>query len=130
MTVAINKTKKCKIFYLTGNKIVKLMRKAIRKVCLDTTPEKLKNDSANLLHDWACILLDEAGKSPQYIKKRLHWLGESFRMYLRDTAIIQHQHLDVLKAALQEAIDVIAALLYDVIALCSIMNISDDPSMP
>jgi hypothetical protein len=54
------------------------------------------------LRIWACILLDEAGKLPDYIKKRLPWLGNSFRMYLRDTAIIQHQHDNALLAALQE----------------------------
>jgi hypothetical protein len=38
-------------------------------------------------------------------------------MYLRDTAIIQHQHVDALLAALQEVMDLIAALPTDVIAL-------------
>jgi hypothetical protein len=47
---------------------------------------------------------------PDYIKKRLHWLGDSFRMYLRDTAIIQHQHVDALLAASQDAMDLNAAL--------------------
>jgi hypothetical protein len=54
-------------------------------------------------------LLDEAGKLPDYIKKRLRWLGDSFRMYLGDTAINQHQHVDALLAALQEVMDLIAA---------------------
>jgi hypothetical protein len=31
-------------------------------------------------------------------------------MYLRDTTKIQHQHLDALQAALQEVMDIIAAL--------------------
>jgi hypothetical protein len=62
-------------------------------------------------------LLDEAGKSPEYIKKRLHWLGDSFRMYQRDTAIIQHQHVSTLLADLQEVMDLIAALPKDVNAL-------------
>jgi hypothetical protein len=66
------------------------------------------------LRVWACVLLDEAEKSSDYIKKRLRWLGDSFRMYLRDTAIIQHQHVDALLLALQEAMDLIAALPKDV----------------
>jgi hypothetical protein len=54
---------------------------------------------------------------PGYIKKRLCWLGDSFRMYLKDTAIIQHQHVDALLAALQKVMDLNAALPMDVIAL-------------
>ncbi len=64
-----------------------------------------------------------------YIKKRLCWLGYSFRMYLRDTAIIQHQHVDELLAALQEVMDLITALLKDVITLSTMMEGMDDPEM-
>ncbi len=92
--------KKGKVIYPTGNKIAELLRKAVKEVRPDTTPDKLKQYSAHSLRVWACVLLDEAGKLPDYIKKRLCWLGDSFRMYLRDTAIIQHQHVDALLAAL------------------------------
>ncbi len=66
---------------------------------------------------------------PDYIKKRLCWLGDSIRMYLRDTAIIQHQHVDALLAALQEVMDLIAALPKDVIALSTMMEGVDNPDM-
>ncbi len=117
LPVAVYKTKKGKIIYLTGNKIAKLLRKAIKKICPNTTPDKLKRHFAHSLRVWACVLLNEAGKLPNYIEKRLRWLGDSFRMYLRDTAIIQHQHVDTLLAALQEVMDLIGALPKDVIAL-------------
>ncbi len=104
MPVAVYKTKKGKVIYLTGNKIAELLWKAIKEVRPDTTPDKLKWYSAHSLRVWACVLLYKAGKLPDYIKKRLHWLGDSFRMYLRDTAIIQHQHVDALLAALQEVV--------------------------
>ncbi len=74
-------------------------------------------------------MLDKAGKLPDYIKKRLFWLGDSFRMYLRDTAIIQHQHVDELLAALQEVTDLITALPKDVIALSTMTEGMDDPDM-
>jgi hypothetical protein len=90
LPVAVYKMKKGKIIYLTGNKIAELLRKAVKKVCSDTTQDELKRYSAHSLKVWACVLLDEAGKLPNYIKKRLRWLGDSFRMYLKDTAIIQH----------------------------------------
>ena len=107
MPVAVYKTKKGKVVYLTGNKIAKLLRKAVKEVRPDTTPDELKQYSTHSLRVCACVLLHEAGKLPDYIKKRLCWLGESFRMYLRDTAIIQHQHVDALLAALQEVMDLI-----------------------
>jgi hypothetical protein len=129
MPVAVYKTKKGKVIYLTGNKIAELLQKAVKEVWPDTTPDKLKRYSAHSLKVWACVLLDKAGKLPDYIKKRLRWLGDSFRMYLRDTAIIQHQHVDALLAALQEVMDLIAALPKDIIALSSMMEGMDDPDM-
>ncbi len=50
-------------------------------------------------------------------------------MYLRDTAIIQHQHVDALLAALQEVMDLIAALPQDVIALSTITEGTGNPAM-
>jgi hypothetical protein len=129
MPIAVCKTKKGKVIYLTGNKIAELFRKAIKKVRPDTTPNKLKRYSAHYLRVWACVLLDEVGKLPDYIKKRLRWLGGSFRMYLRDTTIIQHQHVDALLAALQEVMDIIAAFPKDVIALSNMTEGMDDPDM-
>jgi hypothetical protein len=123
------KTKNGKVIYLTGNKVAKLLRKAVKKVCPDTTPDKLKWYSAHSLRVWACVLLEKAGKLPDYIKKKLRWLGDSFRMYLRDTAIVQHQHVDALLAALQEVMDLITALPKDVIALSTMTEGTDDPDM-
>jgi hypothetical protein len=74
-------------------------------------------------------LLDEARKTLEYIKKRLCWLGDSFRMYLRDTAIIQHQHVNALLPASQEVLDLIAALPEDVIALSTMTEGTEDPDM-
>jgi hypothetical protein len=128
MPVAVYKTKKSKVTYLTGNKIA-ILRKAIKKIRPNTTPDKLKQYSAHSLWVWACVLLDEAGKLPDYIKKRLQWLGDSFRMYLRDTAIIQHQHVNALLAALQEVMNLIAALPKDVITLSTMTEETDDPDM-
>jgi hypothetical protein len=129
MPVTVYKTKKGKEIYLIGNKIAELLRKAINEVWPNTTLDKLKRYSAHSLRVWACVLLDEAGKFPDYIKKRLRWLGDSFRMYLRDTAIIQHQHMDVLLAALQEVMDLIPALTTDVIALSTMTEGMDVPDM-
>ncbi len=66
---------------------------------------------------------------PHYIKKKLRWLGDFFRMYLRDTAIIQHQHVDAWLAALQEVMDLITDLSKEVIALSTMMEGTDDSDM-
>ncbi len=129
MPVAVYKTKKGKVIYFTGNKIAELLRKTVKKVRLNTTPDKLKRYSAHSSWVRACVFLDKAGKLPDYIKKRLRWLGDSFRMYLRDTAIIQHQHNIALLAALQDFMDLIDALPKDVIALSTMAEGTDDPDM-
>jgi hypothetical protein len=129
MPVTVYKMQKGKVIYLMGNKIAELLVKAIKKVWPDTTPDELKRYSAHSLRVWACVLLDEVGKLPDYITKRLRWLGDSFKMYLRDAAIIQHQHVDALLAALQEVMDLIAALPKGVIALSTITEGTDDPDM-
>jgi hypothetical protein len=129
MPVAVYKTKKGKVIYLAGNKIAKLLWKAVKKVHPDTTPDELKRYSAHSLRVWACVLLDEAGKLPDYTKKRLRWLGDSFRLYLRYTAITQHQHANALLAALQEVMDLIAALPKDVIALSTMMEGMGNPDI-
>jgi hypothetical protein len=61
------------------------------------------------------------GKLPDYIKKRLHWMGNSFRMYLRDTLIIQEQHRKALRASLEEVMDLVSTLPADILRL-SIMS--------
>ena len=129
MPVGVYKSKRGKILYLTGNKIAELLRAAVREIRPDTSKEELKRYSAHSLRVWACVLLDEAGKSPEYIKKRLRWLGDSFRMYLQDTLVIQHQHVDVLQAASQEVLELISALPEDVIALSTMTDGTADPNM-
>ncbi len=64
MLLVLYKMKKGKVIYLTGNKIAELLWKAIQKVRLDTTPDKLKQYSAHSLRAWACVLFDETGKYP------------------------------------------------------------------
>jgi hypothetical protein len=71
----------------------------------------------------------QSGKYPKYIKKRLRWLGDSFRMYLRDTTKIKSQHLNALQMASQEVMDIITALPDKVIAMCTMTDGSNGPNM-
>jgi hypothetical protein len=50
-------------------------------------------------------------------------------MYLRDTSIIQYQHVNALQAASQEVLDLITALPADIIALSMLMDGTTDPDM-
>ena len=43
------------------------------------------------------MLLDEAGMNPDFMKSRLRWMGESYRLYLRNTSILQQKHVHALK---------------------------------
>jgi len=84
--------KKDALAYISASKIAILFRAAARAVHPNISKEEEQQYSAHLLQVWACVLLDEAGKLPGYIKKHLHWMGDSFWMYLHDTQFIQDQH--------------------------------------
>jgi hypothetical protein len=51
MPIGIYKTKKSKMFYLTGNKIAKLLRKVVQMVCPDTTTDNLNSLPAMGAHE-------------------------------------------------------------------------------
>lgn len=99
--------KEGKIKYLTAPRIAVLIRKAARKVHPDMSASEINKFSAHSLRVWACVLLSEAGKLPDFIKNRLRWLGESYRTYLRDTTAINEQH----RAALEKASAAVMKLL-------------------
>jgi hypothetical protein len=60
---------------------------------------------------------------------RLRWMGNSFRMYLRNTGIIQDKHRDVLRDASQEIIDLIAGSLANIPDLVGLSEVDDDNTM-
>jgi hypothetical protein len=55
----------------------------------DLSEDKIKRLSLHSGQVWALVLLDEAGMSPDFMKSRLRWMGESYRLYLRDTSVLQ-----------------------------------------
>jgi hypothetical protein len=89
-------SKKDSLAYITGTRIAVLFRAPARAVHPTITKEDKQQYSAHSLQVWACVLLDEAGKTPDFIKKRLCWMGNSFWLYLCDTRIIQDQHREAL----------------------------------
>lgn len=92
LPVCIYSNQKKELPYLRGNKVASLLRGAVLQVCPSTPAAEVNRYSAHLLRVWACVLLNESGKSPDFIKSRVHWMGNSFRMYLCDMAIIHRQY--------------------------------------
>ncbi len=113
--------KKDALAYITGSRIAILFRAVASALRPTISKEEVQQYSTHLLQVWACVLLDEAGKLPDYIKKRLHWMGDSFRMYLRDTRVIQDQHHEALRASSEEVMGLVSALPDDILCL-SIMS--------
>ena len=107
MPLAIYVDKKGAIKYLTAKKVAEIFRKAARKAHPGLSNEEYNKFSAHSLRVWACVLLDEAGQRADTIKQRLHWMSESYQVYLRDTTKTSEQHL----AALDEATAAVLALL-------------------
>ena len=101
MPLTIFKNKDGEVKYMTHQKVTDIIRKAVKAVYPDMPKETLSKYSCHSIRVWACVCLDEAGKQPDFIKKRLRWVGESYRVYLRDTNKINEQHRDALKASLE-----------------------------
>ena len=86
---------------MTDQKVTDNFRKAVKAVYPNMPKETLMRYSCHSIRVWACVCLDEVGKQPDFIKKRLRWVGESYRVYLRDTNKINEQHRDALKASFE-----------------------------
>jgi hypothetical protein len=85
--------------YLTGNKIAKILQTVARPVHPDLSKDKISPFSLHSGRVWALVLLDEADMPPKLVHFRLCWLGEPYRLCLRDTLVIQSNHLNALNKA-------------------------------
>jgi hypothetical protein len=76
--------------YLTVSKISESeVLQSLTKAChLDLTRDEIMCFSSQSGRVWAIVLLNEAGMLPDFIKSRLRWMGDSYRVYLRDTSIL------------------------------------------
>jgi hypothetical protein len=86
--------------YLTGSKISEVLQSVAKACHSDLTRDELMHFSSHSGRVWAIIILDEAGMLPDFIKSRLRWMGNSYRLYLRDISILQQKHLTALDRAL------------------------------
>ena len=83
--------------YLTGGKIAEILRSVAKRVHPDWSANELSRILSHSGRVWALVLLDEAGMSPAFMTSQLRWMGDSYKLYLRDTSILQHKHIDALK---------------------------------
>ena len=83
--------------YLTGGKIAKVLRSVAKIVHPDWSANELSRISSHSGRVWALVLLDEAGMTPAFMTSWLRWMGDSYKLYLRNTSILQHKHIDALK---------------------------------
>lgn len=111
LAVFVNKKNETK--YLTAAKVAEVIRKAVKAAYPDITDDELKKYSAHSVRVWAAVLLYEMGKSSDFLKSRLRWLGDSYRMYLRDTDAINQQHLEALEANTEATMALIGNNLCD-----------------
>ena len=117
------------LVYLTSKRIANLFREAVKAIHPRTSKAELSGYSAHSLQVCVCVLLDESGMSPEFIMARLRWMGNSFRMYLRNTGIIQDKHLNILRAASQEITDLIAGSLVNIPDLVGLSIVDLDNTM-
>ncbi len=122
MPVTCYRAKKVPLLFITGSRITTLLCQAVRKVRPSTSADDLKKYSTHSLRVWACVLLDEAGMSPSFIQKRLCWLGDLFKMYLRDTKAIQDKHLTALQSASSDVMALLRTPPDDVSRLTATMS--------
>ena len=67
--------------------------------------------------------------SPEFIMAHLCWTGNSFRMYLRNTEIIKDKHRNILRAASQEVLNLIARSLENSPDLAGLSMVDVDNTM-
>ncbi len=82
--------------YLTGNKISDVLCFVARAAHPDMPEDKIKHFSSHSGMVWALVLLDKAGMTPDFMKLHICWMGDSYRLYLRNTPILQRKHIDAL----------------------------------
>ena len=94
--------------YLTGNKIQEVLQSIARSVHPDLTKDEIKHFSSHLgSRVWALVLLDEAGMSPAFMTSRLCWMGDSYKLYLCDTSLLQQKHATALSKESDEVMQLL-----------------------
>jgi hypothetical protein len=91
--------------YLTASKIAKVFL-SVAKVCHpDLMKDEIMQFTSHSIRVWAVVLLDEAGMNADLIKSQLRCMGDLYRSYLRDTAVLQIKHISALERSSNDFIN-------------------------
>lgn len=85
-----------KMKYLTRENLSKAVKLAAKEAHPHLTEDELKRFSCHSFRVWAAVLLSEQGKEGDYVKIRLRWVSEAYRVYLRNTKQSAVNHNDAL----------------------------------
>lgn len=106
LPLSVYKDSKGAVRYLTCKSLNDYIKQIAKAVHPNITAEDLSKLTIHSMRVLAAVLLHEAGKRGDYIKKRLRWLSDSYRIYLRDTELLAVQH----NSALGNYADIIDSL--------------------
>ena len=57
-----------------------------------TLPDDIKWLSSHSIRVGTCVLLHSSGEDGDFIKLRLRWKSDTFRLYLKNTTLLAGQH--------------------------------------
>jgi hypothetical protein len=109
--------------YLMGGKIAQVLQSIAKIVHPNLSAEELSRISLHLGRVWALVLFDKAGMSPAFMTSQQRWTGDPYKVYLQDTSILQHKHVDALK---MESNEVVKPLGSNKDVLPNIVPVDDD----
>jgi hypothetical protein len=109
--------------YLTGGRIAKVLQSVAKKVHPGWSADELSQISSHLGQVWALVFLDKAGMSPAFMTSQFRWMGDSYKLYLQDTSILKHKHINALK---KESDELMKLLSSNKDVLPNIVPVDDD----
>eukprot|EP00957_Ditylum_brightwellii_P164954 12559603-Ditylum_brightwellii.AAC.1 len=89
--------------YITEKQVDSILQSVAKSLYNLTNLEDIRRFSSNSIRVGACVLLHSSGKDGELIKIRLHWKSDTFRLYLRNTALIAGQHCSAVTKLLDTA---------------------------
>jgi hypothetical protein len=78
--------------YLTGAAITEYFWHVLKLVCPDINAAALVSISSHSLQVTACVLLAEAGMAVYFIKLRLRWISDCFKVYIQNILWMANMH--------------------------------------
>ena len=96
--LAVWKDGKGNVKYITGAKAAIFFKAIAKKLYPYMTEKELSRFTMHSIRVLAAVLLHEAGKDAEFLKVRLRWLSDSYRLYLRNTKALAAQHREAIGA--------------------------------